>query len=350
MGFLSGLASIANSIVSPIANKRSSEREYKRNRSLMQEQYQLQAQENQLQREWQSAENEKAYQQNIEQWNRENEYNTPAAQMQRYVDAGLNPTLAIGGSSVAASSPQFQAVQSDVTQVPNYTPYHEQSVMGDALGNLASGLGELENYDTDKSLKENLLEQSSLSNRRQELENERLSLSNDEKRAEQPYFERSAAYRVETMHEQLNKLRVDTSNASRQGVKLELEADRLRQDLKLKDGEYKRLAEIHDMDMKARALSYRQQVLDLAYNEQLQQYRLELLPKIKSDAEYQKAMDDYQLKIMATREQVEKKLDKYSFFGMPLGDISRMVQGWIQLVTGFKRTSDPGKKVIKNNK
>lgn len=46
---------------------------------------------------------------NLEQWNRENEYNTPSAQVQRLRDAGLNPALMYGsGSGVtsAATSPR----------------------------------------------------------------------------------------------------------------------------------------------------------------------------------------------------------------------------------------------------
>lgn len=52
------------------------------------------------------------YQQNLEQWNRENEYNTPTAQMERLKAAGLNPNLMYGDTSAggsAASSPTFQA-------------------------------------------------------------------------------------------------------------------------------------------------------------------------------------------------------------------------------------------------
>lgn len=37
------------------------------------------------------------YQGALDQWNRENAYNTPAAQMQRNIDAGLNPNLVAGG-------------------------------------------------------------------------------------------------------------------------------------------------------------------------------------------------------------------------------------------------------------
>lgn len=47
--------------------------------------YNLQTQEAQRQRKW-----------NEDMWERQNKYNTPAAQMQRYRDAGLNPNLIYG--------------------------------------------------------------------------------------------------------------------------------------------------------------------------------------------------------------------------------------------------------------
>lgn len=53
---------------------------------------------------------ELSYQQNLEQWNRENAYNHPAAQMSRLQEAGLNPNLVYGsGSAVqtSAKSPQL---------------------------------------------------------------------------------------------------------------------------------------------------------------------------------------------------------------------------------------------------
>ena len=48
---------------------------------------------------------------NVEQWERENEYNDPSAQMARYVKAGLNPDLIYGqgASSVSARSPELTA-------------------------------------------------------------------------------------------------------------------------------------------------------------------------------------------------------------------------------------------------
>lgn len=49
------------------------------------------------------------YQAALEQWQRENEYNSPAAQMQRYMDAGLNPNLIYGQQNLSAGSPQPSA-------------------------------------------------------------------------------------------------------------------------------------------------------------------------------------------------------------------------------------------------
>lgn len=42
---------------------------------------------------------------NLAQWERENAYNTPSQQMQRYREAGLNPNLIYGQQNLAASSP-----------------------------------------------------------------------------------------------------------------------------------------------------------------------------------------------------------------------------------------------------
>ncbi len=52
------------------------------------------------------------FDQNLEMWNRQNAYNDPASQMQRYTDAGLNPNMIYGsGTSSAGNS----------SQIPKYT-------------------------------------------------------------------------------------------------------------------------------------------------------------------------------------------------------------------------------------
>lgn len=46
---------------------------------------------------------------NIEQWQRENDYNSPTAQMARYRAAGLNPDLIYGQHNLSAASPELTA-------------------------------------------------------------------------------------------------------------------------------------------------------------------------------------------------------------------------------------------------
>ena len=54
-----------------------------------------------------------AYSQDVEMWNKQNEYNDPKQQMQRLSSAGLNPNLVYGGGSVtgntSGSTPQYHA-------------------------------------------------------------------------------------------------------------------------------------------------------------------------------------------------------------------------------------------------
>lgn len=45
-----------------------------------------------------------AYKRGIEQWNRENAYNSPTAQMERLKQAGLNPNLVYGGGATTLSA------------------------------------------------------------------------------------------------------------------------------------------------------------------------------------------------------------------------------------------------------
>lgn len=57
---------------------------------------------------------------NIDQWNRENAYNSPAAQMARYKSAGLNSDLIYGQQNLSAASPEMTAGEgSQPTDVSN---------------------------------------------------------------------------------------------------------------------------------------------------------------------------------------------------------------------------------------
>lgn len=79
-----------------------------------------QKRENQRNRDWNLNLAKMQNQWNIDQWNRENFYNSPAAQMARYKAAGLNPDLMYGQQNLAASSPEMTAGEgSQPTDVSN---------------------------------------------------------------------------------------------------------------------------------------------------------------------------------------------------------------------------------------
>lgn len=60
--------------------------------------------------------NQDAFNKNLEMWNMENAYNSPAEQMARFEAAGLNKNLIYGQSNTAGSGPTFEAPKFDVGQ------------------------------------------------------------------------------------------------------------------------------------------------------------------------------------------------------------------------------------------
>lgn len=64
-----------------------------------------------------------AFNQNVQMWNMQNEYNSPAAQMQRLKDAGLNPNMIYGQSAAGAtgnagSMPTYQKPNANMSYNP----------------------------------------------------------------------------------------------------------------------------------------------------------------------------------------------------------------------------------------
>lgn len=52
--------------------------------------------------------NEAAFQRNLQQWNLENAYNSPKAQMERFAEAGLNPNVIYDQQNLSANSPELK--------------------------------------------------------------------------------------------------------------------------------------------------------------------------------------------------------------------------------------------------
>lgn len=74
--------------------------------------------ENILQRQFAEHQAAVAYQRQLEMWNKENAYNTPSAQMARYVEAGLNPNLIYNNGQVPSPVPAVAPVGNTTSHVP----------------------------------------------------------------------------------------------------------------------------------------------------------------------------------------------------------------------------------------
>lgn len=72
---------------------------------------------------------------NERMWNQMNEYNTPAAQMQRFTDAGINPYIAAGDVQTGNAQSALQSASAPQQHVASVMP---ASGMGDAIRDSAS--------------------------------------------------------------------------------------------------------------------------------------------------------------------------------------------------------------------
>lgn len=95
-----------------------------------------QKEENQKNREWNLNLAKQQNQWNIDQWNRENAYNTPAAQMARYKAAGLNSDLIYGQQNLSAASPEMTA--GDGSQPTDVSNLANKATIGDMVSQAAA--------------------------------------------------------------------------------------------------------------------------------------------------------------------------------------------------------------------
>lgn len=108
------------------------------------------------QNEWQTQENEKAYQRNLKMWNLQNEYNSPTQQMARLRSAGLNPNLVYGSGvtgNSAGSTPQYQPADIKRAELSPYRGWNQG--LTDAISNFLafrSNRAQVENMEAQNSL------------------------------------------------------------------------------------------------------------------------------------------------------------------------------------------------------
>lgn len=96
---ISAGAGLGSAAVSGVASGKMNKRAVKYNRWALQQQQEFQSDQAHLGRLWSENMMAKANQWSLDQWNRENSYNLPVNQKARLLAAGINPALAMQGSS-----------------------------------------------------------------------------------------------------------------------------------------------------------------------------------------------------------------------------------------------------------
>lgn len=137
---ISGGASVIGGLVNSIFGSRSNRKANETNMKIAQMNNEFNAAEAQKNRDFMSAEREQQNAWNLEQWNRENEYNSASSQRARLEEAGLNPYLMMSGGSAGtassvssgSSSAPGNATADPVRQMP-YQPQFSFSGVADAI-------------------------------------------------------------------------------------------------------------------------------------------------------------------------------------------------------------------------
>jgi len=190
-------------------------------------------------------------------WNRQNEYNSPAAQMTRFKEAGLNPNLIYGQQT------QSPVVRS--SSVEGYSPRAPQVDLGNAAAMGLQGLStyqdtQLKNVQTD--LVKEQIKNASTDNLLKQLEAAK-------RNAESPFWQgiaQSSAEALKIQNEQ--RLQDLTFNKEMNPIKLE-------------QGQYQLNNLIKDLDVKAQAMNL---------SKAQQSNYIQLTKNLKSDA-VQKSLD-----------------------------------------------------------
>lgn len=194
------------------------------------------------QNEWQTQENEKAYQRNLQMWNLQNEYNSPTQQMARLRSAGLNPNLVYGSGvtgNSAGSTPQYQPADIKRAELSSYRGWNQG--LTDAVSNFLA-------YRSNRAQVENMEAQNSLI--RQQTATEATRQANIAASTARSEFDLSQANRLKDVsvsmaEAQMSKAQHDASTAWSQSQQswIKTNIDRALQETRIKVGkaEYKQL-------------------------------------------------------------------------------------------------------------
>lgn len=190
------------------------------------------------------------YTKDLEMWNKANEYNSPAQQMERLKAAGLNPNLVYGnGSVVGNTSP---------AQTPRYQAYNPEYGRIDVqLPNVLAMLNQYQDLKQKKAQTDNVQEQ-----------NMSIKLDNTQKALNNAYLSKTLDPRVATaslgkqmLWQKLGEQEVKTGFSRAMGLngqnslmlKYQLDAQKLMQEQRMNDVDY--MLKNINYDLEKRGLS-----------------------------------------------------------------------------------------------
>lgn len=134
-------ATLGSSLISSIGSLISGSKTNKTQLQIARETNAQQMQMFQQQMDYNRAAESRARQYAIEDFNMENAYNSPAAQKQRYIDAGLNPYLMMSGDN--ASVGQMESTSgAQAPGAPQLNVPEVQDYVSPALDRMVSGMGQ----------------------------------------------------------------------------------------------------------------------------------------------------------------------------------------------------------------
>lgn len=183
------------------------------------------------------------YEKDLEMWNRQNDYNTPAAQMSRYAQAGLNPNLVYdqGNNGNASSAPSF-----DVPEMKAYTDYGDLG-FGKAAGQVLQGYhlaNESKRVDSEVELNDAAINEKN-ANAQSKLQERILTLEKTfEQRLRNGYLDEELRAKVDNLKKDLDekdsrieKNYTESDYFMKQGNKVLVEVDNLYKQRKLTEAQ-----------------------------------------------------------------------------------------------------------------
>lgn len=183
------------------------------------------------------------YEKDLEMWNRQNDYNTPAAQMSRYAQAGLNPNLVYdqGNNGNASSAPSF-----DVPEMKAYTDYGDLG-FGKAAGNILQSYAlanQERKVDSDIELNDSVINKNNADALKSHQERLFTLEKTHEENIRNGHLDEQLQLEIEKTKEEINELRTrsdknfsESDYYFKQSSKVLVEIDNLRKQGKLTDAQ-----------------------------------------------------------------------------------------------------------------